>query len=215
VKARVSWILAIAMTAIAFVATLYLYKTLPERIPVHWNIRGQIDGYGDKSWAVFLMPGTMAGMILLFAALPWLSPKPFEVDSFRNTYLFIMVLVVGLFGYIHALMMIAASSRPMDFPRALLGGVFLFFALMGNVMGKIKRNFYVGLRVPWTLANDRVWNDTHRMAAWLWVAAGLIGFVFAMAGWFILAFVPLGIAVVVPIVYSFLLYRRLERSGEV
>jgi uncharacterized membrane protein len=215
VKTRFSWILAIGLTALAFGASFYLYAALPERIPIHWNIRGQIDGYGDKSWAVFALPGGMGLMIGLFALLPWLSPKPFEVDSFRQTYLFIMVLVVALFGYIHALSLIAASGRAIDFSRALLGGLFLFFALLGNVMGKVKRNFYVGIRVPWTLANDRVWNDTHRLAAWLWVACGLIGFVIAMAGFPVLAFAPLAVAVVVPIVHSFLLYRRLDRRGEV
>ena len=60
----------------------------------------------------------------------------------------------------------------MDIGRAMIGGMFLFFALLGNVMGKVRKNFYIGIRVPWTLASDRVWNDTHRLAAWMMVAGG-------------------------------------------
>jgi len=99
--------------------------------------------------------------------------------------------------------------------RAILAGIFLFFALMGNVMGKVRRNFYIGVRVPWTLASERVWNDTHRLAAWVMTSAGVAGFLAILFGapiWagFVLLFVPMFI----PIVYSFLHYKALERSGQ-
>ena len=70
----------------------------------------------------------------------------------------------------------------MDIGRALIGGMFLFFALLGNVMGKVRKNFYIGIRVPWTLASDRVWNDTHRLAAWLMVGGGILGFLLVILG---------------------------------
>ena len=71
----------------------------------------------------------------------------------------------------------SGAGRPsFDLGRAFIAGMFLFFGLMGNVMGKVRKNFYIGIRVPWTLASDRVWNDTHRVAAWVWVAAGVVGF---------------------------------------
>jgi uncharacterized membrane protein len=209
------WVAAMLLTAVALGATFALYPSLPARIPTHWNIRGEIDAYGDKSWALFLLPATMAAMIALFALLPILSPKPFEVSSFRGTYLFIMVLVVGLFGYIDALMLLASMKRVVDFPRAMLGGMHLFFMLLGNVLGKVKRNLYMGVRVPWTLANDRVWNETHRLAAWLFVGSGLIGFLIDMVGYPLLSLAPLLVAVFVPIIFSFMLYKTLERRGEV
>jgi uncharacterized membrane protein len=92
--------------------------------------------------------------------------------------------------------------------------MFLFFALMGNVLGRIRRNFYMGVRVPWTLASERVWNDTHRLAAWLMVAGGLTGFVMLMAGLPVAAALAvLGVVLVVPVVYSFVHYKQLERRG--
>ena len=93
--------------------------------------------------------------------------------------------------------------------------MFLFFALMGNVMGKVRKNFYIGVRVPWTLASDRVWNDTHRLAAWVMVAAGLIGFVHdrqRLRRSFV-AIVVLIASVFIPMVYSFVHYKSLERRG--
>ena len=92
--------------------------------------------------------------------------------------------------------------------------MFLFFALMGNVMGKVRKNFYIGIRVPWTLASDRVWNDTHRLAAWLMVAGGIIGFLLVIAGLPLL--VAIGVMIVtllIPVVYSFVHYKALERCG--
>jgi uncharacterized membrane protein len=204
---------AIGLVLVAWAVTAALYPALPQRIPTHWNIHGKVDAYGSKS-TLFLLPAVMAGMLALFSFLPALSPKNFEVDSFRSTYLFLMVLVIGLFGYIHGLLLYAARSGNVDVARALVGGVYLFFALMGNVLGKVRRNFYIGVRVPWTLASDRVWNDTHRVAAWTFVLAGLAGFVIVVAGESLLvSLIPIGVALVVPIVYAFVHYKQLERRG--
>jgi uncharacterized membrane protein len=206
------WFAAAGLVLAALVLAIVLYPQLPARIPTHWNARGQVDGTGAKEWAAFALPALMAAMMGFFALLPWLSPRKFEVDSFRSTYLYVMVLTVGLFGYIHVLSLLAGLRGGLDVGRALVAGMMLFFAAMGNVMGKLRRNFYIGIRVPWTLASDRVWNDTHRLAAWLWVACGLVGFALALAPVpLYAALVPIGVAAVVPIVYAFLLTKRLER----
>jgi uncharacterized membrane protein len=215
---RVYWIIALVLLAITTVVTALMYSSLPETIPTHWNIRGEVDGYGGK-WTLFLFPAIMAGMLVLFYFLPALSPKHFEVDTFRSTYLYIMVLVVALFGYMDAVMLYvvhrAVAKEPsIDLGRAFIAGLFLFFTLMGNVIGKVRRNFYIGVRVPWTLASDRVWNDTHRLAAWVMVAAGCIGFVMTVSGFSIIAAFALLIgSAFIPIIYSFVHYKSLERRG--
>jgi uncharacterized membrane protein len=207
------WIMAVGLVLAAWAVTAALYPGLPEKIPTHWNIHGKVDAHGSKA-TLFLMPAAMIGMLALFAFLPTLSPKNFEVDTFRSTYLFVMVLVIGLFGYIQGVLLYAAKSGHVDVARTMVGGLYLFFALMGNVLGKVRRNFYIGVRVPWTLASDRVWNDTHRVAAWLFVLAGLTGFAIVLAGGsLLLSLIPLGVAVVVPIVYAFVHYKQLERRG--
>jgi uncharacterized membrane protein len=211
---RVYWIVAIALVLLAWIISAALYPGMPAKIPMHWNIQGKIDAYGPK-WAVFLMPGLMLVLLGLCSLLPTLSPRNFEIDSFRSTYLFIVVLVIGLFGYVHGVILYsAAHENRVDVARVLIGGLFLFFAMVGNVIGRVRRNFYVGVRVPWTLASERVWNDTHRLAAWLWVACGLVGFLLVIAGLpFAFAIALLIVAALVPIVYSFVYYKVLERRG--
>lgn len=214
------WTVAIGLTILAWAVSAWFYPSLPQRIPTHWNIHGEVDGYGNKQWAVFLMPLFTVGMLALFAFLPALSPKQFEVDAFRSTYLFIMVVVIALFAYIQAIILLATwqevggGVKWLDIGRALLGGIFVFFALMGNVMGKVRKNFYIGIRVPWTLASDRVWNDTHRLAAWTMVGGGVIGLIIVLTGLpLALAFGTLMVSVLIPAAYSFFHYKALERRG--
>ena len=217
---RPYWIIAGLLTLAAWALAVWLYPSLPQRVPTHWNIEGKVDGWGDKSWATFLMPGMMIAFLILFAFLPALSPKQFEVDSFRSTYLYIMVLTTGLFAYMNGVILLAtwqevrAGPRFMDIGRALIGGIFLFFAFLGNVMGKVRKNFFIGIRVPWTLASDRVWNDTHRLAAWVMVAVGVIGFLLVIAGASPIVAIGLLIgSMLIPVVYSFIHYKSLERRG--
>jgi len=211
---RLYWIVALALVVLAWGASAYLYPGLPARIPTHWNLQGKVDGYGSRG-TLFLMPGVMTGLLFLFLILPTLSPKNFEVDASRETFLFVMVLVIGLEGYIHAVILYGVlQGGRVDLGRAIFGGMFLFFALLGNVLGRVRRNFYIGIRLPWTIASERVWNDTHRVAAWVFVACGLAGFVAIVAGLPIYAaLVALLVAVAVPSVYAFVHYKQLERRG--
>ena len=105
------------------------------------------------------------------------------------------------------------GNKFMDIGRAMIGGMFLFFALLGNVMGKVRKNFYIGIRVPWTLASDRVWNDTHRLAAWLMVAGGILGFLLVISVPFAWLIGVMLVTFLIPVVYSFVHYKALERRG--
>jgi uncharacterized membrane protein len=210
--------LSLFLVLASWIAAAALYPSLPERVPTHWNIHGQIDGYGDKTWATFLTPALMTLMLVVLRLLPWLSPKQFEIDAFRSTYEFVVLLVVGLFAYINALLLIAARGGVVDIGRTMIGGMCLFFLLLGNVLGKVRKNFYVGVRTPWTLASDRVWVDTHRLAARLFVVAGIVGLPFCVWGGTVTSFAApfalIMLAALAPAVYSLLHYKRLQRRGE-
>jgi uncharacterized membrane protein len=207
-----SFILTAAVTLIS----VYFYPRLPELIPTHWNIHGKVNAYGEKQWALFLIPAIMILLVILFRALAWLSPRHFSVDSFRPTFDFVMFLVVGLMAYIQMLVLWAAFHHDESMGRFTLAGIFLFFAFLGNVLGKVRRNFWLGVRTPWTLASERVWNDTHRFSARLFVAVGLLGFIISLIGGSpVLCIVLIVIAAMVSILYSLLEYKRLEKRGEV
>jgi uncharacterized membrane protein len=196
-------------------ATVVAYPHLPGTVPVHWNAHGQIDGWASK-WTLFLYgPGVMTLVLVLFAALPWLSPKKFEVDTFRPTYLYIMIILVAMFAYMQTLMILAALNSALDTSRAVIGGVCLLIALLGDVLGKVRRNFYVGIRTPWTLANERVWNATHRLGAKTFFAGGLVGFIAVLLrAPFWLPFAAILLAAFTPAIYSLIYYKQVERHGE-
>lgn len=191
------------------------YPHLPANVPVHWNSHGQVNGWGPK-WSLFLWgPGMMTFIVVIFWALPWLSPRQFQVDSFRATYLYIMVVLVAMLGYIQLLVLAAGLGLTIDMTRAVMGGVSLLLALMGNVLGKVRRNFYIGVRTPWTIASEQVWNATHRFAAKTFFACGLLCFVAALAGapfWLLLAAIMSG--ALAPVIYSLVIYKQLEARGE-
>jgi uncharacterized membrane protein len=216
---RFYWIAAIVLTLAVWGATAALYPRLPEQVPMHWNIRGEIDGYGAKTWAGFLVPAMMLAMLGLFWLLPWLSPRSFDVDRFRETYMWIALLLISLMAYIHSLTLWAAFNPHIDMARALVAGICVCMALVGNVLGKVRRNFWVGIRTPWTLASERVWIDTHRLAARLMTLAGVLGAAISLVAGHVAAFaVSFGLimtAALAPVVYSLVHYKRLERRGEV
>lgn len=205
----------ILLTAAALAATVIAYPHLPDSVPTHWNIHGIPNGYSPK-WTLYLFgPGLMAGIVLLTRLLPWLSPKHFEVESFRSTYIQMMLMMAGMWAYLDGVMLWAGVGHSVNVSRAALGGVCLLFALLGNLMGKVRRNFYIGVRTPWALASERVWNATHRLAAKTFVVGGLAGLALiamGLSGW--PPFVALMVGALAPVVYSLVFSKRLERRGE-
>jgi uncharacterized membrane protein len=204
---------AVILATLAGIAVAYPH--LPTVVPIHWDAHGQINGWGPK-WSLFLYgPGMMLLIVLMFSALPWLSPKKFEVDSFRATYLYIMIVIVAMLAYFQLLIVISALGLVIDVSGAVVGGVCLLIALLGNVMGKVRRNFFVGIRTPWTIANERVWNAAHRFAAKTFFAGGLLGLIAViLRGPFWMPVICILIAVLVPVIYSLVFYKQLERRGE-
>ncbi len=209
------YLASILLTLAALAATIVAYPELPASVPTHWNIHGEVNGVSPK-WALYLLgPGLMGGMVLLTWLLPWLSPQKFEVESFRATYLQVMLLTIGLLGYCYAVILWTGVGNSLNVGHAIMGGVCVLFVLVGNVMGKIRRNFFIGVRTPWALANERVWNATHRFAAKTMVLGGLAGVALMAAGldgWPSVTAIMTG--ALAPVLYSLYFYKQLERRGE-
>lgn len=215
-KTRTMLLCGVLLIAAMVAYSLWLYPSLPERIPTHWNWKGEVDGWSSRSFGSFFLPGMSAGLFLFFLALPWLSPKGFKLEPFLSTYNLIVVLVLALMAYIHIVTLQAALHPRLDVSRALIGGVFLLFGGIGLLLSRVKRNFWVGVRTPWTLASETVWDKTHHLSARLYFATGILG---AVAVWLgVPAAVCFGLFMVivfVPVVYSLVLYKQLEKQGMV
>lgn len=205
-------LLCILMIAAMTAVTAYFYPSLPASMPIHWNVAGQVDGYGPR-WHLWLLgPGCMSGFLLLGVALPWLSPKQFEVQASGDTYGYLMAIPVALMAGVEILVLCAALGVQVRVERVVPVLVFIVLILVGNPMGKVRRNFFLGIRTPWTLANERVWNATHRLAGKLMVGSGVLGLVAVWLGapyWLLLAVMMVWAPVATG--YSLVLYKRLPQ----
>jgi uncharacterized membrane protein len=205
----------ILLIAAALAATALLYPHLPAQVPTHWNISLQPDHTMPK-WTTFLLgPALLGAITTITFLLPWLSPRDFQVNGFRATYRQVMLILFALWTFLYAAILWAGFGHPLQAGRAIAVGYCLGFVLFGNVMGKVRRNFFIGVRTPWTLTNDRVWNASHRFAGKAWVAAGLLGLIFEIFGLHAGPAIALLAAWLSPKVYSLVIYKQLERRGEI
>lgn len=202
----------IIIILLGFAVGAYFYRLLPERVPIHWNAKGQIDGYGNRFWGAFGLPLVNLGMYLLFLALPYIDPKKKNYDKFKSTYqYFKYIFTIFFFGFYIVTLLIAMNSIN-NKPLLIQIMISLIFILIGNVMGRLKNNYFMGIRTPWTLANDEVWKKTHRMAGPLWVIGGIFNIIMALIN---INFSDIGfiiiliIIVAVPFVYSYIAYRNI------
>lgn len=210
---RNAFALSLLLVIAALVYGLLRTSHLPDMVPTHWDANGNVNGYSPKMVAVFMLPGIMVLMLVLTIALPKMSPKGYDPLEFAETFNKIMLMVQGLLIYIHVISLESAVNPSMNSGKWVMAGMFLLWAMMGNLMGKVRQNYWMGIRVPWTLSNRQVWDQTHREAGRLWVAVGIIGLVLVLINvpiW--IPFTLLIISAFWPIVSSYLLWKRIEPS---
>ncbi|HEX7733182.1 MAG TPA: SdpI family protein [Rhodanobacter sp.] len=204
-------IVSIVFAAIAIGVAIWLYPHLPARVPNNWDVGGRPNGYAPRFWAVAMWPMLILGLAVLTVTLPRISPKRFEMESFAGIYAVLMLAIQGVMLVLGIAAMLAGAGHavPMATVAPLAVGVLLM--VLGNYMGKLRRNFFIGIRTPWTLASEAVWERTHRLAGWVYVLAGValvvLALAGAMSGWSLAAVV---VVVLTPHVCSYFIYRRLE-----
>jgi uncharacterized membrane protein len=199
--------------AAAIAITAVVYNGLPGQVATHWDAHLQPNGYSPK-WALFLIgPGAMAAVLLLSLLGPWLSPKQFAVDAFSSTWRRLTFLLFCLMAYLYAVILWAGAGHQIDEGRIIIGGVCVFVAMAGNLLGKVRRNFFMGIRTPWTLASEQVWYATHRLAAKTVTVGGVVGLILTLIGargWPVVVLVA---SALVPALYSLVLYKREQREA--
>lgn len=212
---KVTLLVSVLLIAAVGIYTQAVYAGLPERIPTHWGLNGQPDQWDHKGMGALLMPGMMVLLLLMMFGLPYLSPQRFRVESFRQTWNAVFLLVLGMMGYLQVIMLQAASHPGPLSNRLLIGGICLFLAAIGLFMPRVGRNFWMGVRTPWTLASDKVWTATHQLAGWTMGLSGLLAALLILAGLSpVAAFALVIVGAFVPVFYSLWLYKALERAGQ-
>ncbi len=213
---RTTTIIVLLMILGATVAGLLLWNQLPDPMASHWNINDQVDGYMSRFWGVFMVPLITLGMFLLFLLIPSIDPLKVNIAQFRGAFNLFIVFIVTFMVYLYGLTL-AWNLGYTDFRMsgAMLPAIGLLFIFIGFMMRQAKRNFFIGIRTPWTLSSDRVWDETHRLGAVLFMISGALAFVGGLFGGmtaFWMMFVPLMGSTLFLLIYSYVLYQRETRA---
>lgn len=205
------------LVAATCLMALLFWPSLPDPMPTHWGISGKPDAFMPKVWGVLVGPATVTAMYVLLTAIPWLDPRSAHWESILRFYPVLKNSLIALIAFINYLALSAARAPDQELRSDhLVVAAGLLFVILGNYLPKVRSNFFLGIRTPWTLSSDQVWYRTHRMAGPLMVVAGLVMMASAWLPPTWRFAVVIGAAVVLPIVaigYSWVLYRRLQASG--
>lgn len=189
---------------------IYIWSSLPNQVPLHWDINGEVNRYGDV-WELLLLVFMPIFLYILFLFIPSIDPKK-RMESMGNKYYSIR-LITGIFiSVLFLFILYSVKDQNLLNPNYMFIIIGAFFMMLGNYFTTIKPNYFVGIRTPWTLENETVWKKTHRLAAKLWVPGGLLivasGFIFDEQTTFIIFFVVTSIIALIPVIYSYILYRQ-------
>ncbi len=207
-------LLTLGLVLLSFAVGVFLYPRMPATVASHWNDRGQVDGYMPRLWGVFFLPMTLVGLACLFLAIPSIDPLKANVARFRTYYDAFVLLTVGFFFYLHLLTLLWNLGVRMHLLQMLAPAIAILFYAIGALMQHAQRNYFIGIRTPWTLASDEVWDRTHKAASkWFKVAglAALGGVMWPDLG-VLFIIVPVMGAALYSTVYSYSEYRRLSKE---
>lgn len=165
---------SLGLIVLAWLMGWYLYQHLPDRVVSHWNFYGQPDAWSSKGSNAWGLPAVISGIYLLFVALPYLDPKKERYVEFARVYRIFKNLML----MVMLLIMTAGGLYNLGYPipiqyvvPAIIGGLMI---ILGNYLGKLKQNWFVGIKTPWTLSSENVWNKTHRVGGYLFIIFGLL-----------------------------------------
>jgi uncharacterized membrane protein len=208
--------ICLALIVISILAGVMLWNQLPDQMASHWNANDQVDGTMSKFWGVFLMPLVTLGMMALFLIIPNIDPLKANIAKFRGTFNLFIVLIIVFMLYVDKLTLIwNLGYQSFKMSAAMLPFIGVLFIAIGYMLKKAKRNFFIGIRTPWTLSSDTVWDKTHQLGSVLFILSGafaIVGGFFGGMTAFWLMFVPLIGSTVFLVVYSYLLYRDETKS---
>ena len=187
------------------------YATAPERYPMHWNLHGEVDRYGGRFEGLFAMPLIALGVWLVLRFVPRIDPGRANYANFIPAWATLQVAIIALLTAVHGFIQAAARGRAIEVRTVVPLAVGALFVVLGNLLGKLRPNWFFGIRTPWTLSSAESWNRTHRAGGWVFVLLGLLTMATAvvapgrsiliMTGLVLLS--SLGLAV-----YSYVVWRR-------
>ncbi|MCD6550195.1 SdpI family protein [bacterium] len=209
---RKSNITVLTVILLSFILGVCFYPQMPDKMVSHWNFQGEPDGYMSKFWALFLMPFVSLGLFLLFMVIPRIDPLKANIEKFRKYFESLIILVILFLFYIYLLSIFWNLGLRFDMRRVIAPALGVVFYYCGILIENTKRNWCIGIRTPWTLSSDKVWEKTHKLGGRLFKFAGMVSFLGIVLPQYTLFFVlvPIILIVICTVVYSYFEYRISE-----
>jgi uncharacterized membrane protein len=211
---KFSRIMLIVLLVAFYALALALYSRMPDPMASHWGAQGEVNGYISRFWGMFLVPFITTGLVLLFLAIPLIDPLKANIAKFRGYFDWFVAIFTGYMLFLYILTLLWNLGYRFDMFQMMLPVIAVFFFFMGVLVSKAKRNYFIGIRTPWTLNNDEVWDRTHRFGGRAFKIAAVISllgvFWTEVAIWFLL--VPIIIVAVVTVIYSYVIYQKVTAN---
>lgn len=208
-------IISLLIILLSFIIGIYFYPQMDDLMASHWNAKGEVDDYMSKFWGLFLMPLVLIGLLLLFILIPRIDPLKKNIEKFRKYFNIFIVLIILFLFYIYLLTIFWNLGFRFSMNQFLPPALAILFYYIGVLVEKAKRNWFIGIRTPWTLSSDKVWEKTHQIGGKLFKVLGvitLLGIFFGDYTIFIVL-VPAILVAGYTIVYSYFEYQKeVERS---
>ena len=201
---------SIVLIIFAFALSGLLYNQLPDNMASHWNAQGEADGYMDKTTVLLLLPVLCVIIFALMLFMPKFDPIRKNAEGFRTTYENFIAVIVAFFVYLHIIIIAWGIGYQFNRIQALMPAFAAIFFDAGILIKNARRNWFIGIRTPWTMSSDRVWEKTHKRGGKLFMACGLImllGIIIPDYAIYLLL-VPLMLTVIYTFAYSYFEYKK-------
>jgi uncharacterized membrane protein len=212
-KLRKSEVFSLLIILASFITGWYFYPQLPDRVASHWNAAGEVNGYMSKFWGTFLMPIISIGIFLLLIIMPKIDPRAQNIEKFRKYFDGFIVLILLFLFYIYGLTLAWNLGSRFDMGRMLVPALAILFFYTGIMIKHAQMNWTIGIRTPWTLSNQGVWEKTHKIGGILFQASAIISllglFFPQLAIWLVI--IPIILSAIFLFAYSYFLYRKIGR----
>lgn len=195
---------------LSFAIGIYYYPQMPEKLASHWNAQGQVNGYTSKFSGLFLMPIISVGMLLLFMLIPRIDPLRSNIRQFRKYFDGFVIMVMVFLFYLYLLTIFWNSGYAFNMIIFLSPAFAILFYYTGILIENAKRNWFIGIRTPWTLSSDKVWDKTNKIGGKLFKIAGLLALlgIFFETHAILIILVPVIIVSIYTVVYSYFEYQK-------
>jgi len=206
----------IAIVLLPFVYLAYIWNQLPEKVPMHWNIKGEIDRYGDKIELIIIPILLPLLVYVVFLVIPIIDPKN-KLNKMGNKLQTIKVLLTIFMSILALYIIYSAKNKSFTNPNYLVLLIGALYIILGNYFKTIKANYFIGIRTPWTLENETVWKETHILGGKMWFVGGIIvvlsSLILDKQLNFTIFLIITGIITIIPMVYSYILFQKEKKNG--